>query len=258
MNTRASLRTIREYELERIIPLIPPGSAVLEIGAGSGWQSRILSDQGLAVEAIEIDGSRYEKDRVFPIRKYDGRNIPYPDSSFDVVFSSNVLEHVPRFDCFLREIKRVLRWNGLAIHIVPSAGWRFWSAFAHNINGWKGLQRVAFSGIYHTWILSDMTRESARMYAQETRRCLKQVMLPPPPHGEHGSFLSEFYLFSRWRWTSLFHRAGWKIRLRSANRLLYSGGTCAPLVGLKTRCILSYFLGSSCHIFLLEPDAPNA
>ena len=125
MGEKISLKRIREYELELVIPLMPPGSSVLEIGAGAGWQSKLLAEYGLGVEAIDVEDSRYESQRIWPVLIYDGENIPFPDSHFDVVFSSNVLEHIKQVDQFLDEIKRVLKPDGIAVHIVPSTSWRF-------------------------------------------------------------------------------------------------------------------------------------
>ena len=43
---------------------------------------------------IDLSSSQYADDQMFPVQAYDGRRIPFADSSFDVVFSSNVLEHI--------------------------------------------------------------------------------------------------------------------------------------------------------------------
>jgi len=51
--------------------------------------------------------------------KVDLRNIPFEDSSFDVVFASHVLEHIPEDVLAIKEIRRILRPNGFAILPVP-------------------------------------------------------------------------------------------------------------------------------------------
>src|SRR6476661_5667835 len=43
---------------------------------------------------------------------YDGKNIPFPDNSFDAVFCSEVFEHVFNLDEIIVEIKRVMKQNG--------------------------------------------------------------------------------------------------------------------------------------------------
>ena len=66
--------------------------------------------------SIDIAGSDYENGGYFPVQIYDGSTIPYPDSTFDFVFSCNVLEHVAQRDKLLAEIRRVLKPGGLFVH----------------------------------------------------------------------------------------------------------------------------------------------
>jgi SAM-dependent methyltransferase len=51
--------------------------------------------------------------------KMDITNIEYADESFDVVYCSNVLEHVQDDKKAMREFNRVLKKNGWAILLVP-------------------------------------------------------------------------------------------------------------------------------------------
>jgi SAM-dependent methyltransferase len=57
----------------------------------------VASDRGVEVEVCDLDGG-----------------LPFPSESFDVVHANQVLEHVRRTDVFMREIRRVLRPEGLA------------------------------------------------------------------------------------------------------------------------------------------------
>src|SRR5262249_40170445 len=118
------LDEIRMLELEIIMPLFPPGARVLELGAGTGRQALELSRRGFNVTAIDLAASAYAAHRVFPITDYDGATIPLPDTSVDVVFSSNVLEHVPDLARMHGEIRRVLAASGKCIHVLPTHAWR--------------------------------------------------------------------------------------------------------------------------------------
>ena len=49
----------------------------------------------------------------------DISNIQYPDASFDVIYCSHVLEHVPDDRLAMQELRRVIKDDGWAVIIVP-------------------------------------------------------------------------------------------------------------------------------------------
>ena len=51
--------------------------------------------------------------------KMDITNIQYPDESFDVIYCSHVLEHIPDDLQAMRELRRVLKKDGWAVLLVP-------------------------------------------------------------------------------------------------------------------------------------------
>jgi SAM-dependent methyltransferase len=51
--------------------------------------------------------------------KVDLQDLPFDDSSYDFIFASHVLEHIPDDQMAIREIRRVLKPNGVAILPVP-------------------------------------------------------------------------------------------------------------------------------------------
>jgi len=50
---------------------------------------------------------------------YDGNSIPFPDSHFDSVFSSEVFEHVFNLEQIIPEIKRVMKTQGKILITCP-------------------------------------------------------------------------------------------------------------------------------------------
>ena len=51
--------------------------------------------------------------------KVDIRNLPFEDATYDFVFASHVLEHIREDEKAIKEIRRVLRPNGIAVLPVP-------------------------------------------------------------------------------------------------------------------------------------------
>jgi SAM-dependent methyltransferase len=254
------LGLLRRRELEMILTSIrkmaPEHARVLDIGAGVGWQAAVVKEAGYRVEAIDMPTSAYAGDRVFPIRDYDGRYIPFADSEFDVVYSSNVLEHVAHFEDFQHEIRRVLKPTGIAIHIVPSGTWRFWSNVAHYPYMIKqGVKRLL--GKRRPPPGQEISSPPWR--AKRGALSFLRRLLLPTRDGEFGNAWTEIYRFSRLRWHRDFVRAGWRIEQWQSNHLFY---TSYYLMGthlsISARGRVSRVLGGSCHFFLIRPQQTDA
>lgn len=53
---------------------------------------------------------------------YDGKSLPFEDNRFDIVTSIEVIEHVSKPDLMLKEIRRVLKSDGI-LHITTANKW---------------------------------------------------------------------------------------------------------------------------------------
>lgn len=243
------LNRIRAAEIEAIVAHfahLPAGARVLEIGAGTGRQALEVRRLGFEVEAIEIRDSNYNQDRLFPITDYDGGHIPFPDASFDVVFSSNVLEHVRDLDQLEGEIKRVLRPGGVCIHVLPTHMWRFWttlSAFP------AAFQKVA--------AMRSEPRRSSGIggFFGALGRALRTLLSPffPTRHGETGNAISELWLFHPRRWRRHFRAAGFEIVRDDPMGLHYTGHlVLGDRRSLPERAQMARRYGSACHLFELR------
>jgi SAM-dependent methyltransferase len=229
--------TIRTIELDAILPYLRPGARLLEIGAGTGRQALEFSRRGFDVAAIELASSDYAAHRVYPIADYDGRTIPFGDASFDLVYSSNVLEHVPDLPNMHSEIRRVLRPGGECVHVLPTHAWRFWTSAA------------AVPAVLRALL----PRRGGRGFYASLRRSASAALRR---HGERGNVLTELWYFHpRW-WRRHFADNGFELVEDRPIGLFYTAEELlGPGVRIERRRALSRVLGSATHLFRLKPAA---
>lgn len=109
----------------------PMGTAmsILDFGCGAGREVYRLRDCGyenvLGVDLGDYLQLRAPGDSRWFSLSLDPHvyRLPYPDNSFDLVYSTQVLEHLRFYEPALSEIRRVLKPDGVCIHIFPSK-WR--------------------------------------------------------------------------------------------------------------------------------------
>jgi SAM-dependent methyltransferase len=245
------VRRIRLHELELLIGLIPAGARILEIGAGVGWQAKELQGRGFFVEAIDLPNGTYVGREVHPVQVYDGKTIPFPDHSFDVVFSSNVLEHIPHIEEFQVEIHRVLRPQGMAVHGMPTVSWRFWTSVAHYPHLLKTIILRISSRM--RGLVREGVDEGVKPHRSSPSPSWFRRVLYAQRHGEIGTAITELYFFSRWRWRSLFKKSGWSMVEARGNALFYTGYLITgALTPFRMRRWLAALLGHSVIFYVLE------
>lgn len=231
------LAAIRAWEVERIVPFLPAGGAVLEIGAGTGLQARLLAARGFRVTAVDLPASDYAAHRQYPVLDYDGVRLPLPDAVVDAVYSSSVLEHVRDLPALLAESARVLRPGGAAVHVLPTAAWRFWTSVAGLLDLPAGLVAARGGGV------------AALAQAAAAR-------LLPLPHGESGWAGAELLTFRIAHWRAVFAAAGWRVIVARPLSLFYTGwGVLGRRLPLAARRRLAAVLGSACAVFVLAPPS---
>jgi ubiquinone/menaquinone biosynthesis C-methylase UbiE len=118
-----------DVELRRRFALsnIQPGDRVLDLGSGSGDLTADLArvaDEVVGVEVAEAAVRRAQKRHPaleFRLAPIDGP-LPFGDGAFDLVWSSEVIEHVADTGHWLSEVRRVLRPAGRLALTTPSHG----------------------------------------------------------------------------------------------------------------------------------------
>lgn len=219
---------------------------VLEIGGGSGFQARILAGWGCEVTSIDIADRPSPPVQYYPVLSYDGTHIPYLDASYDVVFSSNVLEHVKGLRMLCADMRRVLVTDGVSIHYMPTPAWRFWTSVAH----YPHLMRRAFGRLRGTPAADASTADDGQ--GPRRSETLPWRAIFPGPHGEYPNAIAELYYFRKRRWLDVLRESGLEVVHADVNGIFYTGYALFPRLPMRTRRIASRFLGSSCHVFVMR------
>jgi SAM-dependent methyltransferase len=131
---RAAWKTVRRHmkEMNTFIPdrnwilslLLPEAPAsILDIGPNVYVFTKLLSKEKTA---------RYSYTAMDIVKRYDDPSVkevvhdacigpyPFPDASFDLIIASDVIEHLPDTDVFLREISRLLKPDGRFFCTTPN------------------------------------------------------------------------------------------------------------------------------------------
>lgn len=116
-----------EEAIEHLFDSIPlEGKTALDIGSGLGGVPFYLSDKhamrvtGLDVNAWMINEAKrrtpeHLKGKVNFILSNSNKNLPFPDNSFDIIYSKGVLTHLESKDEIFQECRRLLKKKGLLV-----------------------------------------------------------------------------------------------------------------------------------------------
>lgn len=104
---------------------------VLDIGCGNGRFYPLIKERHAKYTGIDYSAKLIlNAKRLYPDADFlvsDGKTIPFPDHSFDIVYSFAVLHHLPSEALrakFIQEIERVLHPDGILVLTV----WNLWRA----------------------------------------------------------------------------------------------------------------------------------
>jgi len=123
--TRVCLNLIKEY--------LSPQLHILEVGAGLCLFSLFLKEQGYVITALEPSAGGFElfdKMKKIILNHYNflslttleikAENLTKNNGKYDLIFSSNVIEHIPDFPSAFDSMLNVLGPNGKMVHGCPN------------------------------------------------------------------------------------------------------------------------------------------
>jgi SAM-dependent methyltransferase len=236
------LHSYKRREVDRAFGACPEGAfdSGLELGAGDGFQGELLSRYVRRLVSTEINATR--------LSRQSGAGVTYrvcsaeeavgsaADRSLDFVYSSNLLEHLRDPLLVLRHIHRIVKDDGITIHIVPARPWKLCHMLLFvpvNLGaiGAQVFRTASAGGVYREsrfllGQLIDGVRSGANTMTRLTdrdealtgnnsglagrRRTFFARLFFPGPHGVSASNLAELRAFGKRRWLSLFEETGFE------------------------------------------------
>ncbi len=232
---------LKTQELKLLFDFLNIGKVgtMLEIGCGNAFNSVLFSDkadriiatdlpdynlgtstigmehadrliQGLNVGNIALLGCRAEK-------------LPFNDESFDLVFSSFVLEHVDDKEKAVSEMSRVLKKDGIVIALVPNFMERLSAPLHFYPYLFKRglvylLKLLGFSPANNDSTVVASVEEGMRAGVLPFSKRIKKFLKDYPnfpccsPHGNYRCWRDEFLSHLPVRWKRLFEANGLKIK----------------------------------------------
>ena len=173
-------RAGQERRLQMILDWTPkPLRRALVNGCGVGLYLRALQNTVPEVHGMDIEGehlraaARNVPDA--PLNLSQGEQLPYPDGSFDLILSHEVLEHVEDDRRAASEIARVLRVGGRAAIFVPN---RLYPFETHG-HYWQGDYRFGNTPLIN-YLPTSMRNQLAPHVRAYTHRSLLDLFVGLP------------------------------------------------------------------------------
>jgi 2-polyprenyl-3-methyl-5-hydroxy-6-metoxy-1,4-benzoquinol methylase len=114
----------------RLIPRVPAGGAVLDLGCGCGLPvARALVRAGFAVTGVDLSGVQIERaQRLVPEARFvraDATEVSFPAHGFDAVVSLYMFIHLPMAEQapLIRRIAQWLRPGGILLATTGHTAW---------------------------------------------------------------------------------------------------------------------------------------
>ena len=178
-------------------------SRALELGAGNGFQATLLSKYVSRLISTELNPDILKNKNTESI-EYRICNAEeaikiFDKKEFDLIFSSNLLEHVFDSHKTLSNIRELLKDDGITIHIMPNPFWKLCHMLFYIPNRCLiVLERI---------LNNKPIRANKMSKARTAQKSLMHSLLTLKPHGVSDGNIKEFFAFTKSRWIREFEKA---------------------------------------------------
>ena len=230
----------------------------LELGAGDGFMSSVLAKYTKNLLCTEIN-----EDRLCPIdlsnvryQVLDAENVSesFEAQTFDFIFSSNLLEHLPDTDKALEGMHRVLTDDGVTIHVLPNRTWKITTILCYIPNKIiMTIDKFLAGRLFKRRSGHKFGQAHKKKYGGNNQKIgrKKQSRLTklflPAIHGVSANTLQEIYVFGRKSWIRRFQNAGFDVI--AMQKMPFNSGYGFGFKGVK--CLMEQLGLSSGTAFVL-------
>lgn len=162
-------------------------SSVLELGCGRGEFLNEFTNNKMKGFGIDISNyaANFCKNSEIKVVDITKENIPYPDNSFDVVFSKSFIEHFYYPENIFKEAYRVLKPSGVLINLTPEWPYiyrSFYEDFTHRtpftkkslhdiylMSGFKNVKVESFKQLPILWYNNFFIKNLFKFFSEMTR-----------------------------------------------------------------------------------------
>lgn len=174
---------------------------ILDFGCGNGDIVSTYLDEGYDAYGCDVsfkDGQnvdRLRSARLIRLIEMSPYTIPFEDDTFDVVVSDQVFEHVRDYAAALKELSRVMKKDGIALHIFPSKykliephvhvplatlfqwyWWlRIWAWFGIRKSGQREMSAGDVARMNYEYLISSTHYRSKRELVKEARKFFRDI-----------------------------------------------------------------------------------
>jgi ubiquinone/menaquinone biosynthesis C-methylase UbiE len=188
-----------------------PGSHVLEVGCGVGLDSARMAQHGLRVTAVDLTvvgpataarrAEASETDAAYLCA--DAERLPFPDATFDYVYSFGVMHHAPDTQKCIDEACRVLKPGGEALIMLYHR--HSLNEVVHRILRVPFEERDELCPVVRRFTIAEVRAMFARFASAEVH--------PDYVFGEGYGALFRWTPLPIYRWLS--RRVGWHLMIRA-------------------------------------------
>ncbi len=224
---------LKKTGMEMITRLLDVNGAdmVLEVGCGSGVNSAFFSCIARHIVSTDLpyyNGATHSLGMTVAsgllnrlgVKNVDlvscsGEGLPFCDNTFDLVFSSSVLEHIDNKEKALKEMLRVVKPGGTVIFIVPTYVQSIFAFLHLYLYTTKRILEVAYTKVFG---MPSKTDKVLLPKADDGSRAGSTIIgsfrkshpsFPlPEPHGSYNNIFQELSQQFPWKWTTLAKKCG--------------------------------------------------